>query len=278
MRGSHKRWSADPCGKEQHKVAPRKQQEEINHWHWMLFPADIYLRLGIPSWREEATTNRRNLPWPLYANLTFLHLPGGEAFIYFLPAWLNRQEWIQIEYGEGQRNTVHDCNFRTCNRHYNLNVTVEIYTPQANEHVHVPVCSSTWAFHRSLTGRDAKLRRSPYLCLAHQGPQQIPLAYIWRVIDFGPGGSEFNCLCHNGFSRCKNVKLSSNSEMSEGEFVTILNSKLALIYIHYQINEFIPHSNKQRKSSDLPASLWCVWVSKIIRYIWARWVVATSIF
>lgn len=44
----------------------------------VLFPADIYLCLGIPSWREEVTTNRRNLHWPLYANLTFLHLPGGK--------------------------------------------------------------------------------------------------------------------------------------------------------------------------------------------------------
>lgn len=109
----------------------------------VLFPADIYLRLGIPSWREEVTTNRRNLPWPLYANLTFLYLLGGEAFIYFLAAWLNWQEWIQIEYAEGQRNMVHDCNFRTYYRHYNFNVTVEIYTPQVNEHVHVPVYSST---------------------------------------------------------------------------------------------------------------------------------------
>lgn len=28
---------------------------------------------------------------------------------------------------------AHDCNFRTCYRHYNFNVAVERYTAQANE-------------------------------------------------------------------------------------------------------------------------------------------------
>lgn len=51
----------------------------------VLFPADIYLCLEIPSWREEMNTNRRNLLWPLYANLTFLHLPGGE---HLFTSWL----------------------------------------------------------------------------------------------------------------------------------------------------------------------------------------------
>lgn len=56
------------------------------------------------------------------------------AFIYFLAASLNWQKKsIQTEYGEGQGNRAPDCNFRTCYRHYNFNVAVEIYTPQANE-------------------------------------------------------------------------------------------------------------------------------------------------
>lgn len=57
----------------------------------VLFPADIYLCLEIPSWREEVTTNRRTLHRPLYANLTFLHLPGGEhLFTFWLPGYMCR--------------------------------------------------------------------------------------------------------------------------------------------------------------------------------------------
>lgn len=57
----------------------------------VLFPADIYLCLEIPSWREEVNTNRRNLHWPLYANLTFLHLPGEEhLFTFWVPDYSGR--------------------------------------------------------------------------------------------------------------------------------------------------------------------------------------------
>lgn len=126
-----------------------------------------------------------------------------------------------------------DCHFGTCYRHYIFNVAAERYTPKANElaedkcmcqcvppHEHfIPLW---WAGSEML------------ICIAVRTCvlliKQIPLAHIWRVINFRSGRSEISRLCHNDFSRRIDVKLSSNCEMSEGEFVTILNRKTAHIH------------------------------------------------
>lgn len=90
MRGSHKRLIH--VVKSSTKWVQGNSGRRLTADTEVLFPADIYLCLGIPSWTEEVTTNRRNLHWPLYANLTFLHLPGGEhLFTFWLPGWIGRR-------------------------------------------------------------------------------------------------------------------------------------------------------------------------------------------
>lgn len=128
MRGSHKRRLADPCGKKQHKGT---EQEEINWWHWSAISS---WHLSLP-WnsqlerRDEYKQEKSTLAPLCKSNLSAPARWG--AFIYILAAW--QREWIQTEPWEDERNPAHGCNFRTCYRHYNFNVAVERYTPQANE-------------------------------------------------------------------------------------------------------------------------------------------------
>lgn len=158
----------------------------------VLFPADIYLCLEIPSWRSEYKQEKFT-PAPLCKSNLSAPARWG-AFIYILPAWLHWQrEWIQTEHWEDKKNLAHGCNLGLVPGITILMWQLRDLHPRQRDWQKICACASALLHIRisllpALPGRlrDVTQWHSLYLCLAHKGPQQIPSALCLKRDEFYP--------------------------------------------------------------------------------------------